>query len=136
MTQPGTLRHSKAHRETVKRQWAKQMVRFEVYYPGRDLHRIRSIDVKLLVGLPAGAIVRAQELVEYGRAYRLVVDMPRSERMTVAGGCIVTPKGAAPKVRSGEVIEYGQISERQRDEWAELAGRPSKFDRFAHGAGY
>lgn len=129
MNQPGTLRHSKAHREIVKRQWARQMVRFELVVPMRRFKGLTAADMREWLALPAGAVVRAQAITEFGQNYCLTVDIPRSAKLVIDSAVNVKRRGPVVKDR----VDWGHITQMQREDWAAAARRPLKFSRFGPG---
>ncbi len=97
----GGLRHSKTHRAAVLKQWSKQMVRYEVTMPPRWLAGMKTEDTRLILNLPAGAVVQSTKLIDYENKCRLVVDAPRSAHLVGSVDVQVVFLGPAPKEPNG-----------------------------------
>lgn len=85
MNQPGTLRHSKAHREAVKRAESRHTYRWLIRVPQRLIRRSGDSALEL-AGLPANTrIIRTEHFV-FEDAFAVLVEVPGGKTLTVRPG--------------------------------------------------
>lgn len=104
MTAPGHLRHSKAHREAVKRLEARTWYRWELRI---DLRAFG--DGFQMAGpkywLPTGSVVREVQNSQFGREALLVADIQGGTKIILASCVAARCIGRTGPPKPGEVVE-------------------------------